>query len=297
MMRNLHPHRRQRALVRRDGRGQGPVGLGHPSLLAPPRLPLRQGRLHALPPQLIESELYGHEKGSFTGADQRRKGRFDLAEGGTPLPRRRRRHPLGAAVQAAAGHRGEGLRAGRRHHAPSRPTCGSSPPPSATCWKRSPKALSARTSTIAWTCCGSYIPPLRERLEDVPLLADHLLRQIAGRREASIDPEAMEVLKRHAWPGNVRELATHAGAGLPGRRAARSPPSCLTAEMAASPRPQAAIPISPSRPPTSRPLWTRPNASCLGNALRAAGGNKTAAAAALGMKPSTFRDKLAKHGL
>ena len=51
------------------------------------------------------------------------------------------------------------------------------------------------------------IPPLRERLEDIPLLAVHLLGQIAGGEEVHIDEAAMEILKRHTWPGNVRELA------------------------------------------------------------------------------------------
>ena len=78
------PHRRQRAAVRRNGLRQGPDRLGHPPQLATASgFPFVKVGCALFPPQLIESELYGHEKGSFTGADQRRKGRFDLAEGGT----------------------------------------------------------------------------------------------------------------------------------------------------------------------------------------------------------------------
>ena len=107
------------------------------------------------PPQLIESELYGHEKGSFTGAEQQRKGRFDLAEGGTLYLDDVDDIPLEQQAKLLAGDRGEGVRAGRRRARRSRPTCGSSPRPSGTCWKRSARARSARTSTIGSTCCGS----------------------------------------------------------------------------------------------------------------------------------------------
>ena len=105
------------------------------------------------PPQLIESELYGHEKGSFTGADQRRRGRFDLAEGGTlylddvddiPLAQQAK---LLRAIEEKVFERVGGT-------PPSRPTSASSRPPSGTCWRKSPREPSARTSTIAWTCCG-----------------------------------------------------------------------------------------------------------------------------------------------
>ena len=106
------------------------------------------------PSQLIESELYGHEKGSFTGAEQRRLGRFELAEGGTlylddvddiPLEHQAK---LLRAIEEKVFERVGGttpIRANVRDHrlhqaGPAR--------------RRSPTAPSARTSTIAWTCCG-----------------------------------------------------------------------------------------------------------------------------------------------
>ena len=101
----------------------------------------------------------------------------------------------------------------------------------------------------------------------------------------------MELLERHDWPGNVRELYhTLERAYLIG--GGQITAEVLAAEIGgARPEPAAA------RRRISRRRSTRPRSNCLQDALRNAGGNKTAAAAALGMKPSTFRDKLAKHGL
>ncbi len=137
------------------------------------------------------------------------------------------------------------------------------------------------------------IPPLRERLEDVPLLAVHLLGQISSGAEVHVDEPAMEILQRHTWPGNVRELAhTLERAYLVG--GGRLTAEVLAAEMsgiaaAADERAATAGDFQATINQTEREL--------LSNALRSANGNKTAAAAALGMKASTFRDKLAKHGL
>jgi DNA-binding NtrC family response regulator len=240
------------------------------------------------PPQLIESELYGHERGSFTGAEQRRLGRFDLAEGGTlylddvddiPLEHQPKllrvledkefervggSTPIKADVRIVASTKQDLL-------------------------ERIAKGNFRQDLYYRLDVLRVNIPPLRERREDVPLLVEHLLRRIAHGRDCRIEPAAVERLVRHEWPGNVRELfhalerAYLIGAG-------HITAELLAAELATSAKQalpsagfQAAIGLA------EREL--------LENALRAAGGNKTAAAAALGMKPSTFRDKLAKHGL
>ncbi len=241
------------------------------------------------PPQLIESELYGHEKGSFTGADQQRKGRFDLAEGGTlylddvddiPLEHQAK---LLRAIEEKVFERVGGttsIQADVRIVA------------------------STKRNLLEKTADGTFrqdlyyrldvlrinIPPLRERLEDVPLLVERLLGRIAKDRPGQIEPAAIEVLQQHNWPGNVRELYhTLERAYLVG--AGQISADLLTAEMGGLPSQKAPSGSS------FQEVIDQAERDLLQNALATASGNKSAAAAALGMKPSTFRDKLAKHGL
>jgi DNA-binding NtrC family response regulator len=242
-----------------------------------------------LPPQLIESELYGHEKGSFTGAEQQRPGRFELAEGGTLYLDDVDDIPLGLqskllrAIEEKVFERVGGA-----------------------------KAIKADVRIIASTKCnllekiadGTFrqdlyyrldvlrinVPPLRERLEDVPALAEHLLARIAKDRRFEIDPDAVHALMRHPWPGNVRELyhdlerSYLIGAG-------RISVDHLALE------PQETAHAGPVPNGSYQAAMDQAERQLLERALQSAGGNKTAAAAALGMKPSTFRDRLAKHGL
>lgn len=241
------------------------------------------------PPQLIESELYGHERGSFTGADEQRNGHFDQAQGGTlylddvdDIPMEQQSKLL-RAIEEKVFERVGGT-----------------------------ALIQADVRIIASTKCnllekiadGTFrgdlyyrldvlritIPALRERLEDVPALAKHLLTRIAKEADHKIDPGAIELLTKHDWPGNVRELFhTLERAYLVGSGHVTA--DLLTGEMSEI-RSQGAAP-SEGYQAAMRFAERR----LLEDALRASKGNKTAAAAALGMKPSTFRDKLAKHGL
>jgi DNA-binding NtrC family response regulator len=174
--------------------------------------PLRKGSLvavncAALPENLLESELFGHEKGSFTGAIGQRKGRFELAEGGTifldeigDLP---------ALMQAKL------LRVLQER-----------------CFERvgGSQSIPVDVRVIAATNRdlqrlvrkGKFredlyyrlnvvkidLPPLRDRPEDIPLLADHFASRFArpGQAPPEFSPAAMERLLQHSWPGNIREL-------------------------------------------------------------------------------------------
>ena len=241
------------------------------------------------PPQLIESELYGHEKGSFTGAEQKRRGRFDLAEGGTlylddvddiPLEQQSK---LLRAIEEKVFERVGGttpIKADVRIIASTKRNL----------LEKIAEGTFRQDLYYRLDVLRINIPPLRERLEDVPALAEHLLARIAKERHFTIEPEAIAALAQHDWPGNVRELY-HAL-----ERAYLVGSGRIAAELLSL---DAAAAVSgPGAPDASfQEVMDQAERRLLENALRACGGNKTAAAAALGMKPSTFRDKLAKHGL
>jgi len=162
----------------------------------------------ALPANLLESELFGHEKGAFTGADKMRKGRFELADGSTLLLDEISEIDLGIqakllrVLQERAFERVGGsltqqvdirliATTNRNLHE----------------WARNGKFredLYYRLNVVP-----IVMPPLRERTEDVPILADHFLTRIAardGRPARRFEGAALEILCKYHWPGNVREL-------------------------------------------------------------------------------------------
>ena len=161
----------------------------------------------AIPATLLESELFGHERGAFTDAHQRRLGRFELAHGGTMFLDEVGRHAAGAAAQAPARAPGAAARAHRRRR-------GRSPSTSA-CVAATNRDLEAliregrfredlyyRLNVVTLT-----LPPLRERIEDVPFLVDHFLGKYGTELgERAVATEALERLVGYGWPGNVREL-------------------------------------------------------------------------------------------
>jgi len=162
----------------------------------------------AIPAELLESELFGHERGSFTGAHARRPGRFEEAAGGTlfldeigdmPLPLQTR------LLRVLA--EGDYYRVGGRD-----------------LLQADVRVVTATHQDLkARIADGSFredlyhrlnvitikLPPLRERGDDIPLLARHFLHQAAielGLEEKYLLPETIEAMKRKAWPGNVRQL-------------------------------------------------------------------------------------------
>ncbi len=242
------------------------------------------------PSQLIESELYGHEKGSFTGADQTRKGRFDLAEAGTlylddvddiPLEQQSK---LLRAIEEKVFERVGGtaaINADVRIIASTKQNL----------LEKIDADTFRQDLYYRLDVLRINLPPLRERLDDVPLLADHLLKRITREREYHLDPAAVRILQKHNWPGNVRELYNTLE-----RAFLVAPEHHISADLLTS---EVAVPNSKTPLPTNGFQAAMNNAErrLLEDALRASSGNKTAAANSLGMKPSTFRDKLAKHGL
>lgn len=162
----------------------------------------------ALPDSLLESELFGHEKGAFSGAIGQRKGRFELADNGTLF--------LDEIGEISASFQAKLLRVLQEGE-----------------FERvgGIRTLKVNVRIIAATnrnleedvALGSFredlyyrlnvmpinIPPLRDRIEDVPELANHLLKQVSkqqGNRPLEIKESAIRILMKHHWPGNVREL-------------------------------------------------------------------------------------------
>jgi DNA-binding NtrC family response regulator len=162
----------------------------------------------AIPSELIESELFGHEKGAFTGATQQRRGKFELADGGTLfLDEVGDMNPSAQAKVLRVLQENELERVG-----------------GAETIKVDVRVVAATNKDLeAEIAAGRFredlyyrlavvpipMPPLRARREDIPVLAEHFLEQVCAdndRRAKRLSSAAMTLLMQHDWPGNVREL-------------------------------------------------------------------------------------------
>jgi len=162
----------------------------------------------ALAETLLESELFGHERGAFTGADRRREGRFVQAQGGTLF--------LDEIGETSPGMQAKLLRVLQEHELQRvggqetikvdvRILCATNRDlEEEVAAGRFREDLYYRLNVVEL-----WVPPLRERHGDIPLLANYFLQSFAdknGRMVSGITPECMDVLNRYPWPGNVREL-------------------------------------------------------------------------------------------
>ena len=162
----------------------------------------------ALPENLLESELFGHEKGAFTGAVKEKKGLFKEAEGGTLFLDEIGETSVAMQVKLLRALQERVVRrVGGNLEEPVdvRIICATN--------KDLAKMVAERTFREDFyyriAVIPLPIPPLRERREDIPLLVRHFLKQVAseqGIEEKKITAEAMRLLEAHGWPGNVREL-------------------------------------------------------------------------------------------
>lgn len=161
----------------------------------------------AISPQLIESEIFGHEKGSFTGADRQHQGFFERAAGGTLFLDEITEMPLDLQVKLLRVlETGRFMRVGATQSLETDVrivAATNRSPQQAVAAGRLREDLMYRLNVFPID-----LPPLRERLSDVGLLAEHFLRGI-GEQEGhskTFTPEALDQLARYTWPGNVREL-------------------------------------------------------------------------------------------
>jgi two-component system nitrogen regulation response regulator NtrX len=162
----------------------------------------------AIPEELIESELFGHVRGAFTGAVADRRGKFETAHGGTifldeigdmslktqakvlRVLQEQVMEPVGGSTRIRVDAR---VLAATNKDLPTEIRAG-----------RFREDLYFRLNVVP-----IFVPPLRERVEDVALLADHFMAMLAreyGRRPKTFDADAVTALQRYPWPGNVREL-------------------------------------------------------------------------------------------
>ena len=162
----------------------------------------------AIPDNLIESELFGHEKGSFTGATNQRIGKFELCDGGTIFLDEIGDMALATQTKILrALQEGEIQRVGSSEtiKVDVRMLAATNKPLEAMVKEKTFREdLYYRLNVVR-----IQLPPLRERMEDVPQLIDFVLKRLARDSKAdtkSISPEALAILTQYNWPGNVREL-------------------------------------------------------------------------------------------
>lgn len=245
----------------------------------------------AIPPSLMESEIFGAEKGAFTGADQRRLGQFELADEGTlfldeigELP-----HELQAKfLRVLEEERLRRLGGKGEVEVDVRVLCATNLD-----LKEEVRAGRFREDLFfRLNVFQIHLPPLRERAEDVPLLAAHFVAKFdreSGRRIQGIESRAMELLKAYSWPGNIRELRNALERAVILTDGAQIGPDHLPPEIAG-----AAVAAEAIRLPLGRPMAEMERAYILGT-LAKNGGNRTRTAALLGISEKTLYNRLKEY--
>ncbi len=262
----------------------------------------------AIPTELLESELFGHEKGSFTGASQAKKGRFEIASGGTlfldeigdldfDLQSKFLRVLEEQMVQRVGGVRDipVDVRVVTATH------------------KNLQQAVNEGRFRIdlfyRLNVFPIHLPALRERGGDVSILARYFLNNANHefKRNAMFGPGVLDCLARYDWPGNIRQLenvvkravlmASQDQITYPDIEAILQQESLVTRDPSAQPsreRPPEPLPQTPMRPYA----WvSETEADAIRAALQRCGGNKTRAAISLGLTPRQLRYRLEKLGL
>lgn len=251
----------------------------------------------ALAENLLESELFGHEKGSFTGAERRREGRFAQADGGTLFLDEIGEMPL--ALQAKllrALQQGEVQRVG------------------------SDTAINVDTRVLAATnrdlrkeveekrfredlyfrlnVISIEVPPLRRRENDIPLLAANFLQKFSVRNHKTIkgfSPQALDCLLRYSWPGNVRELENAVERAVILCQGDLVLEDCLPANVVNAPvREDQASSAGLSLAGISLDMLEK---QAIESTMRQTGDNKSETARRLGITRATLHNKLRKYGM
>jgi two-component system response regulator AtoC len=251
----------------------------------------------ALPEGLIESELFGHERGAFTGADRQRPGRFERAAGGTIFLDEVGELPLSAQAKILRVlQQQEFERVGGTE-----------------ILRSDARVVSATHRDLAGEIAAGrfredlfyrlnvariVIPPLRDRPEDIPPLAEHILKQIErkyGWGELSLSPEALSDIRSRPWPGNVRQLENALARAAIAARGRAILPEHLDAAGPADPL----IPATGGAAETLplRALLAEVERQAIQRALSACGGSRTKTAERLGISRRQLFDKIREYDL
>jgi two-component system response regulator HydG len=245
----------------------------------------------ALPETLLESEIFGHEKGAFTGATGKKKGRFELADGGTifldeigemSLPtqtkilrvlQEREFEPVGGTKTIKVDVR---IIAATNKQLEQEVSKG-----------RFREDLYYRINVVPIT-----IPPLRERSEDIPLLAGHFLRIYSEKNKRAIrgfEPGVMQAFMQHSWPGNVRELENIVERMVIMSRGDTVGLNDLPPALASHQQEEGRTPSPTSLRDVERETIVK--------TLRQTGGNRTKTAAILGITRKTLQNKIKEYAI
>ena len=250
----------------------------------------------AIPENLLESELFGHVKGSFTGAVSNKLGLFEVADGGSLLLDEIGEMPLSLqvkvlrAVQDRTFKRVGGtsdIRVDVRIISATNRVLEDD-----VANHRFREDLFYRLNVIE-----VKLPPLRERREDIPPLVQHFIGKFAGelgKDVREIAPDALAALERYAYPGNVRELENLIERAVTLTQGARISLDCLPESVRQPRAPGSAAGRIPAEGLDLDVLLARYEASLLGEALERSGGVKKRAAALLGISFRSFRYRLEK---
>jgi DNA-binding NtrC family response regulator len=250
----------------------------------------------AVPEHLLESELFGHVRGAFTGATASKAGKFELAEGGTLLLDEIGEMPLHLQpklLRALQEREVEKLGDTRSTPVDIRIVATTNASLTALVEQGKFRAdLYYRLNVIPLA-----IPPLRERREDIAVLADFFVRRFAseaGRPMPILDPEFIRGLQAHIWPGNVRELGNFMRRVFALSDSNEIGAECLKELSGAnSPRTPSMSPASLGAGISMREVERH----LLEATLQRTGGNRTRTAEMLGVSLRTIRNKIREHGL
>jgi DNA-binding NtrC family response regulator len=255
----------------------------------------------AVPEALLESELFGHGRGAFTGAVGAKPGKFELADGGTILLDEIGEMPLHLQpklLRALQEREFERLGEGRSVHVDIRVIATTNVSLAAMVERGQFRGdLYYRLNVIPLS-----LPPLRDRREDIPILAQHFAQKYAAQlqtKPARLHPDFLERLQSQSWPGNVRELANFMRRVLTLSETLEIDARCFEMEFQG-----AAKPFIVAQQPTAVGAGALAGTPIrqverlhLENTLALTDGNRTHAAEMLGISLRTLRNKIREYGL